>query len=197
MTVKIILPALALLGVLAARPGTALAAGRVVHDRDEVLHQFFAGADRVETQTVTVTPELAARLKNRLGYVPAAASYTVWVGKKNGHEIGYAVVDDEKGMHEPITFAVLIGTDGSVARQEVLVYREPEGDGVTSHRFTSQFVGKTMKDPIRAGEDITIVSSATISSNSMAVGVKRALAIVTEGLLTPQTAAGRLPGSGT
>ena len=154
-----------------------------ISDREQVMHDFFAGADSVDARVVDVTPELAAKLKGDLGYVPALPRYTVWVGKKAGAVLGYAIVDDEKGMHEPITFAVLVGTDGAVKQQQVLVYREPAGDGVTSSRFRSQFIGKTVKDPIKDGVDITIVSSATISSHSMAVGVKRAVAIVTEGVL--------------
>lgn len=200
MGVKIILTTAALAGSLAAPSGARAAKGQL-YDRGTILKEFFPEADRVDTETVTITPEIAARLQHDLGYVPVredgGASYPVLVGKKGDRVLGYAVIDDEKGMHEPITFAVLIGLDGKVERQEVMVYREPEGDGVTAHRFTRQFIGKTVKDPIKDGVDITIVSSATISSHSMAVGVKRAVAIVTEGILARQAPVGRLPGSGT
>jgi hypothetical protein len=50
---------------------------------------------------------------------------------------------------------------------------EPYGDEVRSDRFRAQFQGKTAGDPITAGKDIDIVSGATISSRSMALGVKR------------------------
>ena len=144
---------------------------------------------------------LCEKLKARLGYVPrspdGSGSFPVWVGTKGGAILGYAVIDDEKGMHEPITFAVLVGPDGIVNRQEVLVYRESEGDGITRKAFRRQFVGKTVKSPLRPGADVVIVSGATISSNSMAVGVRRALAIVTEAFLqTPEAPVGRLPGAG-
>ena len=190
MIVKIIFPLMALWSVVAVSPRAEAAKG-VLYDQPAILHEFFPGADRIDTIDVAITPDLAARLKTRLGYVPVCAHYAVFVGRKGGRDLGYAVIDEEKGMHEPITFAVLVGLDGAVARQEVMVYREPEGDGVTSHRFTRQFVGKTIKDPIRAGVDITIVSSATISSNSMAVGVRRAVTIVDEAVLpiVPSTAA--------
>lgn len=165
-----------------ARP--AHAASGVLHDQESILREFFPAAERVEARTVAITPALGAALKTDLGYAMPKSSYTVFVGVKGGRELGYAVIDDQKGMHEPITFAVLVGPDGAVQRQEVMVYRESEGDGVTAGRFERQFIGKTVKDPIRAGDDIMIVSSATISSNSMAVGVKRAVALVTEAILT-------------
>lgn len=183
---KMILKIIFSLSAAAAVSGAPLVAiGQTgqISDREQVMHDFFPGADSVEARVVDVTPELAAKLKADLGYVPVLPRYTVWVGQKGGAALGYALVDDEKGMHEPITFAVLVGTDGAVKQQQVLVYREPAGDGVTGSRFRGQFIGKTIKDPIKDGVDITIVSSATISSHSMAVGVKRAVAIVTEGIL--------------
>src|SRR5438874_2353440 len=182
MIIKIIFPPLMAVAVLVAPLGAAGQTGQIA-DREQVMRDFFADADSVEARVVEITPSLAAKLERDLGYRPASPRYTVWVGEKSGAPIGYAIVDDEKGMHEPITFAVLVGIDGAVKQQQVLVYREPAGDGITGARFRRQFIGKTVKDPIKDGVDITIVSSATISSHSMAVGVRRAVAIVTEGVL--------------
>jgi electron transport complex protein RnfG len=200
ITVKIISLAVPFLGAFAAFPGTvpvAAAAKGVLYDQDKILREFFPGADDVRVETVHLTPELCARLKARLGYVPVRAdgtdAFPLFIGRKAGRDLGYAVLDEEKGMHEPISFAVLIGLDGVVQRQEVMVYREPEGDGVTSKRFSGQFIGKTIKDPIRAGMDIQIVSSATISSNSMAVGVRRAVALVAEGILAARPVSAAAP----
>lgn len=206
MMFKIIFTTGALLAAFAAPvPGIearAHATPGVLFTVDEILADFFAGADSVEKKPVELTPALCGQLKRRLGYSPrspdATNTYPVWVGSKGGEILGYAVIDEEKGMHEPITFAVLVGPDGAVKRQEVLVYRESEGDGITRKAFRRQFIGKTIKSSIRAGADVTIVSGATISSNSMAVGVRRALAIVNEAFLQtpPEPRAERLAGAG-
>ena len=204
MMFKVIFTTGALLAAFSAPlPGVgarAHAAG-VIFTADQILADFFAGADSIEKRALELTPAFGAQLKRRLGYVPRSPdgtnTYPVWVGSKNGQVLGYAVIDDEKGMHEPITFAVLIGPDGAVKRQEVLVYRESEGDGVTRKAFRRQFIGKTIKSAIRAGSDVTIVSGATISSNSMAVGVRRALTIVNEAFLQtpPDTRVERVAGA--
>jgi Na+-translocating ferredoxin:NAD+ oxidoreductase subunit G len=178
----------------------AHAAPGVYFTVDEILAEFFPAAEKVEKKPVELTPALCEQLKRRLGYTPRSPdgtnTYPVWVGSTGG-VVGYAVIDDEKGMHEPITFAVLIGPDGAVKRQEVLVYRESEGDGVTRKAFRRQFIGKTVKSSLRAGADVTIVSGATISSNSMAVGVRRALTIVDEAFLqNPLPPAERIAGAG-
>jgi len=183
MILKIIFSLATAGALVAGAPLAALGQTGQLSDRDQALRDFFPDADAVTPRVVEITPELAAQLEKDLGYRPALPQYTVYVGSKNGAPLGYAIVDDEKGMHEPITFAVLVGPDGAIRQQQILVYREPAGDGVESSRFRRQFIGKTVKDPIKDGVDLTIVSGATISSHSMAVGVKRAVAIVTEGVI--------------
>ena len=203
MMFKIIFTASALLagGAPLAGVSSAHAAPGTLYTRDQILQDFFPGADAIEKRPVPLAAPLCEKLKARLGYVPRSpddnGTFPVWVGTKGGAILGYAVIDDEKGMHEPITFAVLVGPDGAVKRQEVLVYRESEGDGITRKAFRRQFVGKTVKSPLRPGADVVIVSGATISSNSMAVGVRRALAVVDEAFLQiPEAPVARLPGAG-
>src|SRR4051812_27203952 len=118
MIIKIIFPLVALLGAVAVAPAAEAATG-VLFDQPKILKEFFPDADRIDVRDVVITPELSAKLKIRLGYVPVAANYSVFVGRKGGHDLGYALIDEEKGMHEPITFAVLVGLDGAVERQEV------------------------------------------------------------------------------
>lgn len=202
MMFKVIFTVAALLGGGGVLPaGGRTAAAEESLTQDQVLAAFFPDASSIEKTAVPLTPPFLDRFRAQLGYVPQSpdrsGSFPVWVGRRGTEVLGYAVIDDEKGMHEPITFAVLIGPDGAVQRQEVLVYRESEGGGVRRKAFRRQFVGKTVKSPLRAGVDVTIVSGATISSSSMAVGVKRALVIVTLGIIeAPRSPAGRLPGSG-
>ena len=43
-----------------------------------------------------------------------------------------------------------------------------------------QFKGKRLSDPIRVNQDITSVSSATLSSYAIANGTRRVLAIINE-----------------
>jgi Na+-translocating ferredoxin:NAD+ oxidoreductase RnfG subunit len=136
-----------------------------------------------------VTQALRERLSQRLGYAPKRSSYDIFVAQTGEHVDGYAIIDDELGQSEPITFAVALTPDGVVERTEILVYREPRGDEVRSRRFLDQLRGKTLRQPLRTGVDIDAVSGATISSRSMAQGVRRALVLFDELILrTRETA---------
>lgn len=176
-TVKPFVLAVALLG--AALPLSAQAAA-TYFTTQQVLREFFPKSEKVSYRKLKLEPAEVAVLQERLGYRPARPEYVVFVATTGEHVDGYAIIDDEKGQHELITFAVKLSATGVVERQEVMVYRESYGEEITDPRFRKQFVGKTAKDPVRAGQDIDVVTGATISSRSMAIGVRRALILVEE-----------------
>jgi hypothetical protein len=162
-----------------------------------MLAEFFPRSERVSYRTFALDAPSRARLAQRLGYAPARERYTIFIATTQGKVDGYAVVDDEQGLHQPITFATRLSPRGTVERVEIMVYREPRGDEVRDPRFRKQFEGKTAQDSLRLGHDIDAVSGATVSSASLATGVRRAAVLVEElalGLSTvasmPDTASG-------
>jgi len=184
-----ILACLALAGVSVARPAGAQA---VYLTTRQALAEFFPDSERVTFFKVDITPERRDRLRRRLGYAPRRRSQTFYVGLTGERVDGYAIVDEERGLSLPITFAVLFGTDGRVRRMEILAYREPRGDEVRSPRFRRQFVGKGADDAMRHGEDIATVTGATVSSKAMARGVRRAVVMLRD-LVIQERGAGPEP----
>lgn len=151
-----------------------------------LLLEFFPKSEAVSYRKFDLTPEARERLGRRLGAPLRKATFTVYVARTGEAVDGYAVIDDEMGQHQPITFGVRFTPAGAVSRQEILVYRERYGDEVRDERFRKQFLGKTAADPLRPGEDVVAVSGATISSRAMALGVRRALLLLHELVLRPQ-----------
>ncbi len=145
-----------------------------------VLGAFFPKSERVTYETVALTAPVKDRIARRLGYAPASGQYTIFIAMTAAHVDGYAIIDDELGEHQPITFATKLSPQGVVEQVEIVVYREPRGDEVRDPRFRRQFVGKTGRDPLRLNRDVDAVSGATISSGAMAVGVRRAAVLVDE-----------------
>jgi electron transport complex protein RnfG len=190
-----IAPALALFGLVAGQAAPAWAADVVYATPQSVLASFFPKSERVTYRTLALDARGKARLGRRLGYAPARDSYTIFVALTQGKIDGYAVIDDELGLHQPITFATRLTSRGVVDRVEIMVYREPRGDEVRDPRFRKQFEGKTAADPLRIDRDIDAVSGATISSASLATGVRRAAILIEElGAVDPSTfAAARTP----
>jgi hypothetical protein len=143
-----------------------------------VMKSFFPTSKKVTYKRVTLGAPEVAEITKRLGVDSIKHDWVVYYGETDGHRDGYAIVDEEKGMHDPIDFAVRFTDAGAVDRVEVMVYREAYGEEIRSSRFRSQFGGKTGGDAITAGKDIDVISGASISSKSMAVGVKRGVLVI-------------------
>lgn len=156
---------------------TTAAADDVYFTTKTLLKTFFKTSKKV-TYVKVDTKAHAEELRRALGYVPTKDTYAVFVAKSGNTIDGYAVVDEQMGQHLPITFGVKLTPHGKVETMEVMVYREGYGDEIREGRFKRQFLGKTPDDAIAFGEDVVAISGATISSKAMAVGVRRAVVLV-------------------
>jgi Na+-translocating ferredoxin:NAD+ oxidoreductase RnfG subunit len=155
-----------------------------------ILTSFFPKSDKVGFQKFAPTKLQRETLKRQLGYDLSKSSYYFFIATSNtssGPVIdGYAFIDDEMGQHRPITFAVKLSPEGVVLREEVMVYRESHGDEIRSPRFSKQFKGKTVHDSMRPNKDIDSVSGATISSQAITLGVRRALVLFDIAIAAPK-----------
>ena len=74
------------------------------------------------------------------------SSYTPFIHDQAGQAGGYAVVMNEIGKSEPITFMVGMTPEGKVTDVVVMVFRENRGWEVKEKRFLNQFHGKSAKN---------------------------------------------------
>lgn len=100
----------------------------------------------------------------------------VQVARKGAAVLGYVAFDEVVGKFELISYAVGLGTDGSVRQVEILAYRESHGGEIRLPAWRRQFVGKTAASPLRVGEDIANLSGATLSCTHVTDGVRRIVA---------------------
>jgi hypothetical protein len=85
----------------------------------------------------------------------------------------WLVIDEVVGKHEMVTYAVALGSDGSILGIEILEYVESYGYEVAEPSWRKQFVGKTANDPIKLNQDIQNIGGATLSCKHITDGVKR------------------------
>lgn len=157
--------------------GTPARAQEVLLSRAEALHEIFPEAAREARETRALSDADRAALHRALGRPVAERSVEVSrVLDGAGTLLGYAVVTEEVGKYQPITFMVGVTPTLSVRGVEVMVYRESRGGDVKRQRFLSQYRGKTTADPIDANRDIVNIAGATISVRAMNAGVRRVLA---------------------
>lgn len=183
MRAVLIIALASLLGLGQAAPlraETPVAGGTTFFTTRDVLSSFFPHSEKVTFKTFELTAEQRARISRRLGYALPKSKYTIFVATTGDRVDGFSLVDEERGQHEPITFATRLSPRGVVEAMEIMVYREARGDEVRDPRFRKQFQGKSSQDPLRLNQDIDAVSGATISSASLTVGVRRAAILIDE-----------------
>jgi Na+-translocating ferredoxin:NAD+ oxidoreductase RnfG subunit len=90
---------------------------------------------------------------------------------------GWLIIDEVVGKHEMITYALGIDHKGSILGIEILEYVESYGYEVAEAQWLKQFIGKTVKDPIKLNQDIQNIGGATLSCKHLTDGVKRVLTL--------------------
>ena len=162
--------------------GAGRARGQTFYTPRTVLARFFPSSQRVTYRRFALTPEVRGKLAQKLGAALPRDGYVFYYALTGQTVDGYALIDEQLGQYMPITYAVKFSPKGAVQQLEIMVYRENYGSEVTDARFRKQFVGKTASDPIVAGKDIDVISGASYSSKSVALGVKRDTLIIATAL---------------
>ncbi len=157
--------------------GTLAYAQTVYMAPDEALKTTFINSQEVVQEKKALSPEQKNLVEKKLGAPLAKNTWNFYIAKTGGKVDGYAVIDNEIGKTEPITFMTAINPDGRVKSVEILVYRETHGSEVKSKTFLSQFSKKSESDPLKVGSDIANMTGATLSSGAITRGVKRDLVL--------------------
>lgn len=107
---------------------------------------------------------------------------TLYVGKKNGKIIGYAMQSaSEKGYAGEIVVLVGVDTAGKILGIQIIKHSETPGLGnsIETDEWRNEFVGKTADSNISVKKDGGIIDSfsgATISPRAVCEAVRSALA---------------------
>jgi len=150
----------------------------IYQPNDQAVAGAFADADTTWTDTWSLTDSDRRALETALGETVLDSSVEFHRGRRGTRDLGWVLVLDEIGLHAPITHLIKVGPDRRVSEVQVLVFRETRGDGVKRSRFLRQFRGKSLKDRMRVGRGIDGVTGATLSSQAIVRGVRKALELI-------------------
>jgi Na+-translocating ferredoxin:NAD+ oxidoreductase RnfG subunit len=148
--------------------------------REQAFAIILPGADTIAREIRRLSPEGKARVERRSGRRMASDTAIVWIGRKNGDTIGYAMILEEIGLRHPITFGVGLRPDGRLVDCVVMVFRESRGSEIRDARFRRQLIGKAPSDPIRLNRDVINITGATYSSRAATDAIRKAMGIWTE-----------------
>jgi hypothetical protein len=150
---------------------------RVYLSEQQALKLVFPHSEQVLIEDHDLTPEQERSIALSLRYRLASRTQRVWRSITAGRTDGYAMILNEIGKEQYITFITGITPEFRVLRVALMVFRENRGGEVEDARFTNQFRGKNSSDRLMVGADINGVTGATLSSQAFCRGTKKALAI--------------------
>jgi len=156
--------------------GATTAAAEVLMTQKEALAWAFPDADRVDTQGFVLTDDQAHRVEELSRAKLDSKLVRLFTAVKGGQVVGYAFIDQHTVRTLPEAFLVVLGPDGSVRRLRVLAFYEPP-EYRPPDRWLDQFEGKTAEAPLRLQRDVHGIAGATLSSQAVTAGVRRALGL--------------------
>ena len=144
--------------------------------REQALAWAFPDADHVDSQSFVLSDDQVQRIEARARAKLDSKLVTLYTGRKEETVLGYAVIDVHTVRTLPEAFLVVLGPDGSVQRLRVLAFHEPQ-EYLPPQRWLEQFEGKGGGAPLRLKGDVHGIAGATLSSQAVTGGVRRALAL--------------------
>lgn len=138
----------------------------------EIINNSFS-SPKIEIEKYSIDQTLQSNIEKKVRqrfYQNYVYLYKILV---DGKQEGIALIDNVLGKSMPITFMVIFDEDGNILSSSILKYREPYGGAVASEDWQSQFKGKNDNSNYEIGEDISTISGATISANSVSAGIRK------------------------
>ncbi|MBM4156312.1 MAG: FMN-binding protein [Lentisphaerae bacterium] len=146
--------------------------------REAAVAWALPGARSVTAERHRITQDDASRLAAEAEVRIDAGEVILHRGSDGTNTTGYAMILDERGRDDPITFVVALTPAGAIRDLEVVAYRSRYGAGIRDREFLDQFRGRDDTMRLEVGAGIDAVSGATISSRAAARAARRALAVV-------------------
>lgn len=166
-------------------------------NKEEAFKKVFEPGAEITTENKELAQAALSKIKERLGGnlsftqkgsklqgADDMGSVDFYFASKNGERIGVAVIDAEPGKWGAVEFIIAMDLKGTVTRVEVMNSEEKRGQPASRSSFVGQYKGKTGKDALVVGKDITGISGATITSRCATFAVKKAIVLYEELYLT-------------
>lgn len=149
-------------------------------DVEQLLLQAFGVNSEISFSKIDLDKKIKDKIEKKIKQKFYSNSVYFYNIKLNGSTVGYALLDNVYGKSLPITFLVIFNIMGSIKSSHIVKYREQYGVAVKNESWNNQFVGKNADSSFEVGKDISSISGATISVNSVTKGIQKLSHLIKE-----------------
>ncbi len=142
---------------------------------EDWIHRTW-GADVAVTQRrFQPADSTRKRIDQSIRSVSTQPGFEVWRVSHADSVLGFAVQEQIRGRSALINYAALLNNEGALLKMIILEYKGVHGRGVMKEEWLDQFMGKSITNALTPGQDLDLVSGATISAANLARSVRRML----------------------
>lgn len=155
----------------------------VLYTEEEALAYILPGADNIEKEVFYLTAKQKKKAEKKLRLRLESGTevpYTFYAAYEGAGITGYAYIDEVEGKYGTIRYIVGVSSGGIVSGVVILEFQEVRGKKIKRKEFLSQFIGSFFKGKLRTKKKIQAVTGATISTQAVISGVKKALLLYNE-----------------
>ena len=150
-----------------------LAAGDIKIACDEHLFNLYPENTDIRMQIIELDKQMKKEVENKVRQKFYREKLYYWTISQGDTTIAYAFLDNVIGKSMPITFMVILNTDGDIINANVIKYREAYGSEVGNKGWLQQFFNLNNNSGYNIGKEIDGISGATISVKSMSKGIQK------------------------
>lgn len=151
---------------------------QVLLTQEEALELAFPPPATVERRSAFLD-EAQVEEARRLAGDEVAVDHSIvtyYVAHRDGRAVGVAYFDAHRVRTMREVVMVVVSTDGTVERVEILSFAEPP-EYMASEAWIDQLEGRTLSPELRVGRGIINMTGATLTSQALTRASRRVLAI--------------------
>ncbi len=165
-------------GFLFSFVSSSWAKDTVYMTEQEAVKWAFPATAKIEEVEVSLSEEQKKEIEAATGGSLHESDKKIYIGTLNGKLNGYAVITNEIGKFEFITFILKVTPKMEIEKVGVMVYRESRGGEIARKRFQQQYQGKKKTDPFKINHDIINITGATMSVRAMNRGIRKVFGVL-------------------
>lgn len=146
----------------------------------KILVNHFGEDSEISFSKFNLDESLKESIEKKVNQKFYSNSVYLYIIKENQVIKGYAILDNVYGKSLPITFLVVFDPSTTIISSHIVKYREPYGGAVRNEDWNRQFKGRNWQSTFEIGKDISSISGATISVNSVTKGIQKITLLMKE-----------------